>query len=628
MKSKRFRVSMLVGVVAMLGATFAGVPAHASDDCATTGCWSKPFSRAGLWDAAPPATPADSVAADPAAASAVVLPNGQILYWNGLQNLENCGQPLAANAGDCAGNSKSEILDLTGTGNVQDHFYPVATNGGDDLFCSDQRLLADGRVVAAGGTHWEEELGGGPGVAPGAPSGLAELYGSKNTHVFGGSWSQFDDMAYGRWYPTMITMPDGKLYVAGGTSKLLWNSNVLDSRASQPYPVNVNQTETLDPATGHWTYNGASADITLPQFARMHLLPDGEILYTGIGQMWGPAGESVDELKWNWESIYNPATKTWTQQALAQFGSRSGAFSAPLPIAPDANGNYNTAKYLIGGGVLGTDPGTELATNFSEIVTASANGSGAWTSTNERTGDMVNHRWYSSAVTLPNGQVLAFSGANVDEVVVPGIETAVHQAELYDPATGKWTGLSSSARDRTYHNSALLLADGSVLVGGHAPINQAYGGTGAVGNDKNGFSNNLKDPAFERFFPPYLSHGTRPQIMTAHPGFTWGDTDVEAATLAPGSEPVAKLELVRLPSVTHTTDADNRTVVLNFHQNGTSLHIDKVPSASVLPPGYYYLFALSADGTPAVAPIVKVSADGDTLSGTVHPVNLVSTPLR
>lgn len=629
MTPRRFRPSTLLGLVAVLAIVASGLPAHAADDCAGSGCWSKPFSRNGAWDAAPPATPADSVAADPAAASAVVLPDGKILYWNGLQNLENCTDfGLPTDAGNCAGNSTSEILDLTGTGNVQDHFYTVDTNAGDDLFCSDQRLLADGRVVSAGGTKWEQEIDLKPYHGGAGPGGLAELYGSKNTHVFDGSWGQVSDMGWGRWYPTLLTMPDGKLFVAGGTSKLLWNSSVLDSRASQPYPVNVIQTETLDPATGTWRYNGADADISLPQFARMHLLPNGSILYTGVGQMWGPAGESVDEYVWNFEAIYDPTTNTWQRGPLAAYGARGGAFSAPLPLTPDSKGNYSSAKFVVGGGVLGTDPGAEFATPFTEVITASADSRGNWTSATTAVGDLNNRRWYSSAVTLPNGQVVALSGANLDEVNTPGFETAIHQAELFDPATEKWTALSSAARDRTYHNSAILLADGSILVGGHAPINQGYGGRGAVGNEKNGFSNNLKDPSFERFFPPYLFKGPRPVINTAHPGFSYGQTDVEAVTLDDGSAEVAKLVLTRLPSATHTTDADNRTVEVAFTKHGSSLHIDQVPGPSVLPPGYYYLFALSSTGTPSVAAIVNVSETAGDLTGLVHPVELVDTPLR
>lgn len=626
MGGRRVRLATLAIAGSLLGSIIStGNPARATVICADAGmqgCWSRPFSPFGKYDAAPPATVQQSLEF-PAAASAVVLPSGQILYWNGLQNLEGCGGvALPTDAGRCAGNSTSELLDLTGTST---QFFPVGTNPGDDMFCADQRLLADGRVMVAGGTHWESEIDSQETVPQSPTPGLAELYGSTHTRLYGGTWTQNDagNMHEGRWYPSLVTQGNGTEFVAGGVSKLLWNSSALDPRASQPYPQNVKETETFDPATSTWTDNGRSADVALPLFARLHLLPDGEIFYDGAGQMWGPAGESADQLDWNFQRSYDPVAKSWRQSGIGSFGARSGAFSVMLPLRPDASGAYDQAQFLMGGGVLGTSPGGELATNFSELITVKPDAGGEWMSSSARTPDMVNRRWYSSAVLLPNGNVLAFSGADKDEVVVPGTEVPVRQAELWNGTT--WVGLGSAGRDRTYHNSALLLPDGSVLIGGHAPINQGYGATGAENNQANGLANNLKDPSFERFYPPYLFHGTRPVLESAQAGATYGDDLV--ATLAPDSTEVTKVELVRLPSVTHITDADQRTVEVPFDQNGTSLHVHVPANTSVLPPGYYYLFALSADGTPAVAPIVRIAPDGGP-AGTVLPVHLADSTLR
>lgn len=47
--------------------------------------------------------------------------------------------------------------------------------------------------------------------------------------------------------------------------------------------------------------------------------------------------------------------------------------------------------------------------------------------------------------------------------------------EQFDPATNEWTRLIEATRGRTYHNSAVLLPDGPVMLGGHAPISTLYG---------------------------------------------------------------------------------------------------------------------------------------------------------
>ena len=83
--------------------------------------------------------------------------------------------------------------------------------------------------------------------------------------------------------------------------------------------------------------------------------------------------------------------------------------------------------------------------------------------------------------------------------------------------------------------------------------------------------------------------------------------------------------LTRLPSVTHTTDADNRTVVVTAKQTGTNYDVKVPASSSVLPPGWYYLFAMNGS-TPSVAAIVRISSDTDGAART--PVSLVDTPLR
>ena len=110
---------------------------------------------------------------------------------------------------------------------------------------------------------------------------------------------------------------------------------------------------------------------------------------------------------------------------------------------------------------------------------------------------------------LPDETVMAFSGAQQDGVVGPGYELPVHQAELFNPVTNTWTAMASGHRDRTYHNTAELLPDGSVLVGGHSPIPNGYGAQGTAPGGVT--ANNEKDPSFEIYYPPYFA-AQRPTI--------------------------------------------------------------------------------------------------------------------
>ena len=78
----------------------------------------------------------------------------------------------------------------------------------------------------------------------------------------------------------------------------------------------------------------------------------------------------------------------------------------------------------------------------------------SWNST---LGNILEARFHHTATLLNNGKVLIVGGSST----VGYLKTA----ELYDPATGKWTPTGSLAADRTGHN-ATLLHNGKVLVTG------------------------------------------------------------------------------------------------------------------------------------------------------------------
>jgi hypothetical protein len=400
----------------------------------------------------------------------------------------------------------------------------------------------------------------------------------------------------------MVTLADGDLLVAGGVERLGCNSQLCPGQAPPEFllPQNVRETETFDPDTDTWTQNGDS--ISLPLYARLRLMPDGKVLYDTTGQAWGPFGEDQDQMGWGTPKLYDPATKTWSDASPATPADalrfRSGSFSVMLPMkAP-----YTTAQILVAGGVMLPSPGALVATNLSEILTFT-DGLDVDSVVRTATGALNNARWFSSGVGLPTGEVLAFNGGDLDEVIWPGIEAAVRQAELYDPDAGTWTALASTERDRTYHNSAVLLKDGSVLVGGHSPITAGYGQDHATTR-----SNGFKDPTFEIYKPPYLFRGPRPEIASAPSSAARGDTVTIDTANAPSDD--LQAVLVRLPGVTHVTDADQRTVVLEHTDNGDgSIDVTVPASGAVVPDGFYYLFLVDDTGegrVPSIAQIVNI----------------------
>jgi hypothetical protein len=605
--------SSAIEIPAVPGVTTASEPSNTNPEEA--GEFSSPFTEPG--PECPHETLRDATEArilcKPAAVNIVALPNGKLVYWDGLEAEEDVNLSIVAELGDKAVNDQSRLLDLSGPTWSE----PSPVDGGANglasseylvknapapleeilndpggapgaLFCSDQVLLPDGRVLTPGGTHYYSE----PHI-PETQFGVAELEGLKNTRIYNPStntWTETGQMHWGRWYPSLVTLANGNVFVASGVTKLVkpvYPERPLDSG------TNVRETETYDVASGTWTPNGESASRSLPLYPRLHLLPDGKVYYDAAGQDFNPFGQSYDEATWVLAAVYDPVAKTWKSLGVPlgisanvpelnvspTLGFRGSSFSIMLPLKPP----YAKAQFLSAGGVLGPTPGSYVATSASEINTVDTAHQDAFSSV--ATGPLRQPRWFSTAVLLPTGKVIDFSGANRDEVVAPGTGFPIRQAEQFDPETGQWTPMASAHEERTYHNTALLLPSGQILVGGHAPISTLDTFNFTI---PGGFTEDFRNPSFEIYNPPYMYWGPQPKIASVASNFARG-ASVTVGT--PDASEIASVVLVRNTAVTHLVDGDQRTVELPItaRSNG-NLQVSVPSSSAVLPPGPYMLF--------------------------------------
>jgi hypothetical protein len=586
---------IIVPILACLAIGTMALPATSSagNKAAEEGSFGKPFAELSLFAKRPPKSIKESTKIPPAVSMAM-LPDGRIVYWGGLEGIEAGAAPVAADGGRAIIESRVRVLDIR-EGDPRWTTPKLEAGPAHDMFCADQRLLPDGTLLVVGGTIWRPDpIDLAPVTGPDGPAGgTVELFGSNAVRHFdpnGEKWTKNKDfMTHYRWYPTMITLGDGDLMISSGVGRLIYNTS----------GQNVQAVEIYDNDTGAVKEAGGESSTSLPLFPRLHLMPDGTVFYGGVGQMWGPFGQSVDEALWAFHKSYDPKEKVWTMGGMGPYGARSGAFSVLMPLTPP----YKKADILVGGGTLGSSPGSYLANDLTEIITVEDG-----TSTSVQGPALNNPRWYSSGVLLPDGNVVALSGADKDEVVLPGSESPVTQAELFDGKS--WKPLATAGRIRTYHNTAILLPDGSILVGGHSPINTGYGPGGDNSAQPLTGTNNLKDPSFEIFRPPYLFRGPRPQIAHVQKGLEWGS---EFAIQTPDASDVKKVVLMHLPAVTHITDADQRSIELDYSVNGDTLRASVPGNSNVVPGGYYYLFILTGSSkelTPSNARIVKVGAQG------------------
>lgn len=566
----------------------------------------------------------------PAGATLNVLPDGRILYWNALEGTENNRFSIVTEGGKTFTNDAGRVLTLKGgpswirpspergganpNGSAGDPLIPGLSShekyNDGALFGSHQTYLPDGRILVQGGTDYSAD----PGVDA-SRFGVVELGGLKATRIFDpktNAFTQTGDTNRGRWYPTLVPLGNGTVLDFSGVRKLLKPVYKDDPQDSG---TNVRQVEAYDVKTGRWTDQGAKAERSLPLYPRLHLLPDGKIFYNTSGQSFNPFGEAYDQATWNQPALYDPSSRSWSvpqnvplTQTLTGF--RGSTFSAMLPLVPDKRGRYQKASFLTAGGVLGfggaTSPGSVFPTRASKITTIdTAGGQDAYSV--KQTGSLSQPRWYPSATVLPTGEILATSGADKDEVVAPGTEVARRQAELFDPTTETWTPVATAHNPRTYHNTAALLPNGSVLIGGHAPISTLYTNNTTL---PGGFApHDGRDPSFEIYRPPYLFRGAQPRI--AGGPRTWSLNRSYTVRSDARSGAVQKVVLVRFTSTTHLVDGGQRNVELRITRRapGGRLVVRTPSSDNVLPGGPYLLFVVkgTAKGpVPSVARTVMV----------------------
>ena len=531
------------------------------------------------------------------------LADGRQIYWSGLEGMDNVQASVVFEYGEVSTNSGSRLLDLSGkapkwvvptpyesgvnvNGNDDNEYLPGVPHSNEnkandgDLFCADLNFLADGRLITNGGTSYYSE----PGI-PGTQYGIIELNGLKNTRIFDprtNGWSEAGKMSYARWYPTMVTQPDGSILTFSGVTKMIkpfYPERPADSAANERH------LERFSPQSGKWATLPGSASKSLPLFPRMHLLPDGRTFYNAAGQVANPFGYSYDEATWNFTSVFDPRTNAWTDLGANDFGGlplgfRGSGFSMMLMLKP----GDTTARFLGVGGVPLPWPGGyvgQAATTLTEV--------GPGTSfSSVPSGSLHSPRWYNDGVMLPTGGVWVVNGGDRDHLLTPGMDFANRTTELWDPATGQWTVTANQSHGRTYHPSAMLLPDGRVLVGGHAPVNMGYGRATDAGEQTFGTSHQSADPSFQIFSPPYLFWGKRPVITGVNPSVSTGKV---LTVKVDDPAAISSIRMLRNSTVTHLIDGDQRNVELKIVGRTKNAVKVEVPGSTYLPPGPYHLFA-------------------------------------
>jgi hypothetical protein len=290
-----------------------------------------------------------------------------------------------------------------------------------------------------------------------------------------------------------------------------------------------------------------SAQLTSDWYPWTHLAPNGRIFVSGPGAT----------TRW----LDTSGSGAWTLGPGRPGGARS--YGSSVMYAP--------GKLLVMGG--GDPP-----KNTAEVIDLNAP-SPAW----RAVGPMAIARRQIGATVLPDGRVLVTGGTY--GAGFNNASTPAYAAEMWDPATESWSTMAAAQTPRLYHSTALLLPDGRVFTSG---------------------GNNY--PQVELFSPPYLFKGARPTIAAAPATVGYGQSFFVETPDAAG---IAKVSLIRLGSVTHAFDQNQRFNALTFSQAPGGLNVGPPADPNLAPPGHYMLFILNGSGVPSVARIVRLEGGGN-----------------
>ncbi len=513
--------------------------------------------RVGKWEV----LPFDS---EVLAIHAALLPTtGSVLFFAGSGN--NPNRFKSPDFGDTTKKIWASVVwDSTVTpapGTDDNFFHPntLRDNNGRplDFFCGGESFLPDGRLLAAGGTHQ---------YANGQP-----FLGLKEAGLFDPQtkqWIHAPSMAHGRWYPTLVTLHDGRILVASG----------LDENGE------INPTlEIYDPTTNTWQapLQAPPEFAGLPLYAHLFELQDGRLFFTG-GKMndddRGNLGPCLIDISTNPIGITPVGGLSLSDLIL-----RNQSASVLLPPAQDQK------VMIMGGGPTSRD---RPATARADIIDLS----------NPHQPNLAYHpaqamnlaRMHLNAVLLPDHTVFVSGGAPKQEMKI----SASLQSEIYDPATDTWQLAAIAQIPRLYHSVALLLPDGKVIAAGGNPEQgkQVQWGPPADPNE---------ELRMELYSPPYLFRSPRPVIDQAPQQIHYGQSfDINSSQAGN----IQWVSLIKNGVTTHSFNTGQRLVDLAITAQGNDvITVTAEPNPTIAPPGWYMLFIVNQSKIPSVAKWVHLS---------------------
>lgn len=484
---------------------------------------------------------------------------------------------------------------------------PPAT-GTRNIFCAGQALFADGRVLIAGGhAVW-------PSLGFRSTDWSLRIF-DPHAATADAAWLRLEDMTEPRWYPTLVSLPDGRVLICSGSNAgpyapsdiggaiaatVGWGGDTPQSAFVPRFSGGTaTSIDVVDPATNQITRfpDAHFLDCWADTYPHMTVLPAGPGYPRGA--ILAIERQNVYFFRYEPAGGSSPLGPP-THRRLAYNARRTfPRYGSGVLLPVDAAGTGRIRYLVVGGGDERSDVMCETApaTNTGEIVDFDPTLplDEQPTPSLARTFRMANRRFLSDAVLLADGKVLIAGGAAQGVTNVNHIP--VRESELFDPETETCRPMDTATVPRAYHSTHVLLDDGTVEA------------TGSTGGYPPGPINNQH--RVEIFRPPYLWAGPRPRI-TSSPGIASYGSEMTIAT--PDAARLTHAALIRRAAVTHANNMSQRYVVLPI--TGAEVSSPPRPSdhvvaamprdGTIAPSGPYMLVLVDSRGVPSHAVSVRL----------------------
>jgi plastocyanin len=461
---------------------------------------------------------------------AVLLPNSsRILFW-GYDNPTNVDQ--------------TRLWDQTTGLYTQPVNQPQSLAADENIWSGAHAHLNDaaGTILIHGGYHYNA-------APPRTP------HTERRAFLFDPGASSFSaaaELNTGRFYPTTVTLADGRALTLFGQDN------------ASPGAPTAASLEIFSPGgAGAW-----SAPKTVPfnyfYYPWTFLLPGGDLFIAGPqkpARRFNPSATPI---------VDDPA-KQYNQLTPLQRGVNMDGTAVLLPLRSP---HYEPRVLIAGGTSRGANwvPSEMGALQSAEWIDLSV-AAPAW----QALPDMNVARDKVNSVLLPDGRVLILGG-----VEMPPDGGPIEIFDPEDPTSGFQLGPNMKYA-RGYHSAAILLPDGSVVMGG----------------DPNGGTT-----PDERYLPSYFFK-PRPTITGSPATIAHGAT-FSVNTPTPGA--VAEAVLMRPGAVTHGFNHNQRYVGCALSgRTATTVEVTAPADGNIAPPGYYLLFVVDQDRVPSMAKWIRLT---------------------